>query len=359
MPKNNSDKRRTILVARFSALGDVALCIPPLYDSCQEHPDVTFVLLTRPHPATLFINSPDNLMVEGVDLSKYKGFFGLRRLLRDLRRRYFITDFVDLHDVLRTRVLGFWASLMGIRCFRFSKERREKKALTRRHHKLLVPLTPTWERYRRAFHIAGLGAESNFRSIFAELPDINLFSPVTGPKDKDEFWLAIAPFARHKGKIYPYDQMGEVISQIASRPKVKIFVFGFGKEEEAIINRWSLGRNNVINMAKAGLGLPSELALLSYCDVMLSMDSANMHFASLVNLRTVSVWGATHPFTGFMGYRQSLSDVVQLDMTCRPCSVFGNKPCYRGDYHCLGGITPKIIIERILSSSGDSEQTNQ
>ena len=35
-------------------------------------------------------------------------------------------------------------------------------------------------------------------------------------------------------------------------------------------------------------------------------------------------------------------------MTCRPCSVFGNKPCFRGDYHCLRGITPQMIIDRII-----------
>lgn len=77
------------------------------------------------------------------------------------------------------------------------------------------------------------------------------------------------------------------------------------------------------------------------------MDSANMHLASLVGLRTVSVWGATHPYTGFLGWRQRTRDVVQLDMTCRPCSVFGDRPCFRGDYHCLAGITPKMIIEKL------------
>ena len=100
-------------------------------------------------------------------------------------------------------------------------------------------------------------------------------------------------------------------------------------------------------MAAASLGIGPELSLLSHCDTMLSMDSANMHLASLVGLRTVSVWGATHPYTGFLGWQQKTSDVVQLDMTCRPCSVFGDRPCFRGDYHCLYGITPQMIIQKI------------
>ena len=54
-----------------------------------------------------------------------------------------------------------------------------------------------------------------------------------------------------------------------------------------------------------------------------------------------------HPYTGFLGWQQKTSDVVQLDMTCRPCSVFGDRPCFRGDYHCLYGITPQMIIQKI------------
>jgi ADP-heptose:LPS heptosyltransferase len=82
---------------------------------------------------------------------------------------------------------------------------------------------------------------------------------------------------------------------------------------------------------------------------MISMDSANMHLASLVNLRVVSIWGATHPFAGFMGWGQSMNDTVQIDLYCRPCSVFGNKPCYRGDWACMHLIPPVRIVEKAMA----------
>ena len=83
------------------------------------------------------------------------------------------------------------------------------------------------------------------------------------------------------------------------------------------------------------------------CDVMLSMDSANMHLASLVELPVVSVWGATHPYCGFTGWHQNPANEVQTDLPCRPCSVFGNKPCQRGDYACLRGIDYHAIVQRL------------
>ena len=94
-------------------------------------------------------------------------------------------------------------------------------------------------------------------------------------------------------------------------------------------------------------GLREELILMSNLDVMVSMDSANMHLASLVGTTVVSVWGATHPYAGFMGWNQKEENAVQVTLPCRPCSIFGNKPCRRGDYACLRQIEPSDIIQKI------------
>ena len=92
-----------------------------------------------------------------------------------------------------------------------------------------------------------------------------------------------------------------------------------------------------------------ELIVMSHLDVMLSMDSANMHLASLTAVPVVSVWGSTHPMAGFFGFNQSKDNAIQIDLDCRPCSIFGNKPCQRGDYACLQNIPPERIVERITT----------
>jgi ADP-heptose:LPS heptosyltransferase len=72
-----------------------------------------------------------------------------------------------------------------------------------------------------------------------------------------------------------------------------------------------------------------------------------MHLASLVNTPVISIWGATHSYTGFYGFNQDESNIIQMDLPCRPCSIFGNKPCHRGDYACLNQITPEMIVDKI------------
>jgi ADP-heptose:LPS heptosyltransferase len=86
---------------------------------------------------------------------------------------------------------------------------------------------------------------------------------------------------------------------------------------------------------------------MSHLDVMISMDSANMHLASLTGIPVVSIWGATHPYAGFMGWKQSQDNAIQIPMDCRPCSIFGQKPCRRGDYACMTNIRPETIVEKI------------
>ena len=87
---------------------------------------------------------------------------------------------------------------------------------------------------------------------------------------------------------------------------------------------------------------------MSHLDVMISMDSANMHLASLTATPVVSVWGATHPFAGFMGFNQPQENAIQNDsLDCRPCSIYGNRPCHRRDYACLTSIKPEQIVNRV------------
>lgn len=77
------------------------------------------------------------------------------------------------------------------------------------------------------------------------------------------------------------------------------------------------------------------------------MDSGNMHLASLAGIPVISIWGATHPFAGFMGWNQNIDNAIQTDLPCRPCSIFGDKPCSRKDYACLSNISSHLIVEKV------------
>ena len=97
----------------------------------------------------------------------------------------------------------------------------------------------------------------------------------------------------------PLEKSFEVAKILAK--KNKIYFFGGGKSEVEILNKWVSEIPNSENYA-GKLTLKEELQKISELETMVSMDSANMHLASLVGTRCVSVWGSTHPYAGFLGY---------------------------------------------------------
>lgn len=99
----------------------------------------------------------------------------------------------------------------------------------------------------------------------------------------------ISSFAAHKGKMLPEETIILLIKELATHEDWKIFLFG-GKAEKEIMEKWASEYPNVSLLA-GKLKLDEELALMSHLTVMISMDSANMHLASLTNTPVVSVWG--------------------------------------------------------------------
>lgn len=339
-----------ILVIRFSALGDVAMTVPVISSYATAYPNDEITVLTRGFLSPLFSHMPSNVTFMGVNLDDYKGFWCLNRLYKLLKNENF--DYVaDLHNVLRTQFLDVRFQLSGIKVKKIKKGRKNKKALTRQKNKQLVDLATSFDRYRNVFLDLGKkDFEINFKSIYSSkedslIEDNSIFDE--NKKLPEESWIGIAPFAKHKGKIYPIDLMEKVIAILLENNNYKIFLFGGGANEEKIFDNWCEKYKNVISLA-GKFDMDTELKFISKLDVMVSMDSANMHFASLVDTPVVSIWGATHPYCGFLGWGQDYDNVVQLDMPCRPCSVYGNKECMYGDYPCLKNIKPETIYSKVV-----------
>ena len=89
---------------------------------------------------------------------------------------------------------------------------------------------------------------------------------------------------------------------------------------------------------------------------MLSMDSGNAHLAAMLGIKTVTIWGVTHPYAGFAPFHQPMDYAITSDKSKFPkipTSVYGNK--YPSGYEkASGSISPKTIIEKIESIIGQS-----
>ena len=335
---------------RFSAMGDVAMTVPVVFSLAHQYPDLRISVLSRPFAKAFFSHMPKNVDFIAADLkNEYKGIKGLNQLYGRLKAKQ-PTAIADFHDVLRSKYIRTRFTLCGYKTAHIDKHKNGKRKLCRKTHKVMEQQPTSFQNYAEVLSKLGYPVNLSFSSLFAnggnqlsQLPDI------IGEKPDGERWIGVAPFAAHSGKMYPKEKMEEVVKVLSTEySNLRIFFFGGGKEEKQILNTWAAKYKGCTCASEVLHGLNEELVLMSHLDTMISMDSANMHLASLVGTRVVSIWGATHPYCGFLGWNQKEEDAVQnTELECRPCSVFGNKPCHRGDFECMHSIAPSVIIEQL------------
>ncbi|WP_247672590.1 glycosyltransferase family 9 protein [Aquimarina sp. MMG016] len=334
-----------VLVIRLSAMGDVAMTVPVLRVFRAKYPDIKLTVLTRKFFAPMF-SDIENLEVFHADVDgKHKGILGLTRLSKELKKLG-IDAVADLHNVLRSNVLKKLFSFSSIKVVQIDKGRAEKKALTRSQNKVFKQLKTTHQRYVDVFDKLGYPIDLDDH-VFPEkqqlTPEI-----VALTQNSKKKWLGIAPFAQYEGKTYPLELMVEVIERLDKEDKFEIFLFGGGKREKDILNNIASKFKNAISIV-GKLSFEDELKLIGNLDAMLSMDSGNAHLAAMYGIPTITLWGVTHPYAGFMPFDQPVINAIIPNLTKYdqiPTSIYGNKlpPGYE---KVMYTIEPEMVVEAI------------
>ncbi len=334
-------KEEHILVIRLSALGDCAISAPLVKEYARRNPSVKFYMLSQPRYKAMF-DGVENLEFIPFNTNKNAedycgGPLSIIRRALAISRKYRITEVADLHDVLRTKLIRSALALKFIKTRKIDKRRKERESLCRLENKILRPIVKSQRCMEEVFVKLGL-------------EDLDFTSKGTireKPAGSNEIRrIGIAPFAGHKGKAWPLDHMETTIKSLIANPFNRIYLYGGGDKETAVLKRWAEKYPNT-QLVAGKHSLKEELDSMSMLNVMISMDSANMHLASLAGTPVVCIWGATHPFAGYNGWRQNPENAIQVPMECRPCSIFGSKPCYREDYACLFRVTPDMVLKRV------------
>lgn len=335
-----------ILVIRLSAMGDVAMTVPVLKALRVQYPDVKITVVSHQFFKPLF-NTIPNLNFFGVDLAnRHKGFWGIFKLFADLRKLK-VNAIADLHNVLRSKIIRTLFKLTGKQVVYTDKGRDDKKELTKLEVKEIKPVKNMFHRHADTF--AALGYPINLE--LSKFPDKlklsdNVVALARGTKNN--CWLGIAPYAQYDSKIYPDDLMAQVIAQLAENTSLTIFLFGSKAEKEKLENLQQ-GKSNVV-LVPGAVSFEEEITLISNLDVLLAMDSGNAHIAAMLGVKVVTLWGATHPYAGFMPFMQPMEYAIvsnRNEYPFLPTSVYGNK-VVPGYENAMRTIKPETVIAKIV-----------
>ncbi|AXB55944.1 glycosyltransferase family 9 protein [Flavobacterium fluviale] len=330
---------------RLSAMGDVAMTVPVLHAFVKQYPMVKLTVISRPFFKPFFDGIPNLDFFAFDEKERHKGFFGLVRLYNDVKKLK-IDAFADLHNVLRSKVVSLLFALSGKKRATVDKGREGKKELTRAENKIFKQLPTMFQRHAKVFEELGFPLDLSNPTFPAKTNLSSEILEIIGYHSQK--LIGIAPFAQYDSKVYPLDLMKEVISKLAENSANKILLFGGGKKEIEILDSISQPYENVINTA-GKIKFQQELQLISNLDVMLSMDSGNAHIAAMLGVKVVTLWGATHPYAGFLPFNQSLENALTSDRNQYPklpTSVYGNK-IVEGYEDAMRSISPDEVVKKI------------
>lgn len=339
---------KKILVIRFSAMGDVALSAPVIHSVLNQNKEVCITFLSRAFFEPLF-NKNKNFTFKSADLKgEHKGLIGLRKLYNELKKENF-DAVIDLHDVLRTKVIRTFFKLAGVPVFVIDKGRKEKKQLIK-GKRPFRKLKHTQIRYAEVFKAAGIKGELEKEAFLKIRVNSKVEEFILETKNKGKKIIGIAPFAAHKSKELGLSKIKELIKKLTEQQHF-LFLFGGGRDEQVKLNKLASEFKNCKSIV-GELTFLEELMLMSKLDCMIAMDSGNMHLAALVNTKVVSIWGATHPYLGFSPYNNKdyMVQVPKEDLPCRPCTVYGklktdaDKQCAK---KAMDGISIDMIVEKL------------
>lgn len=374
-----------VLAVRFSAIGDVSMLVPAFQQALASNPELNIIFVSKPFFEPLF-SGIERLKFIGINLSDYKGLIGLIRLSSRLSSNNNNGLFLDLHDSLRTRVLRSIWQFRGKKVFVLDKGRAEKALLTRKRNKILLPLKHTVERYLDVFKAAGVfiqrydrpaqRTDSNFNEfslpvsadpLITEIGPLNWLGgklstdlPHYPQHSRRAYQFGFAPFAGFALKEFEPEKKVHLLKLLLKTyPQSTIILFG-GKDKQAelqqLCNATSADEFNgsVVLASDLAKSFQEELKLIQQLDLMLSMDSGNLHLAAISGVRVLGIYGTTHPYLGFSPYGQEQSGTIGLEgLECRPCTVYGNAKCFRGDFACMRQLSLDLIIEKINSRLED------
>ena len=129
---------------------------------------------------------------------------------------------------------------------------------------------------------------------------------------------------------------------------MQILVFGGNEDSDKLAVFQSKVPHSTSLAGK--LTLDEELLFMTKLDLMIAMDSSNMHMAALVGTKVISIWGGTDPLSGFSAWMQPDNFSIRIpveELTCRPCTIYGKGECKRGDFACMNWLTPEMVFQKI------------
>lgn len=331
-----------VLAVRFSSIGDVLLITPLLRAVRLRHPAARISVVTKQAHVPLLSHNPHVDRVIGLEVGR-----PLASVAAELRTEKY-THRLDLHDSLRSRLLR---TLVPGRWSTYPKHRVARTLLIYTKRNRYHDARPVAERYFSAARDLDAVPDGKPPDFFLG-PDAQRQASdwlARAGLGQNRPMIALAPGAAHATKRWPMEHWRNLIRGIIDQSFDVVLVGGPDDSELGMtLSQDASGR---VVSAIGVFGLQGTGAVLQRAAALVSGDTGVMHMATGVGTPVVALFGPTVRAFGFFPYT-SRAEILELGLSCRPCSSKGGPHCPLGHHRCLVEIGPESVhaaLRRSLS----------
>ncbi len=326
---SNTDGVATILLLRFSSLGDCVLLSGVINQIVHDHPQARLIVATKAAFADLF--DADPRIHEVIKLTdEHRGLQGLWRYAQKLKA--VSADLVlDFHNTLRAKILRFmvskpqWRSLPKLTFLRRIRvlvhSKQQFPHITARYGSLLPhnhrrPLPPTY-------------------------PHITVENQRKG--------VALVPGAAWATKQWPLQRYLEVATTLLDKGHA-VTVLGGAKEQLFAPDCKKIAQiyPQSFEYRFENTAFQPLLATLAGFRCVVANDTGLMHMATAVGTPVVAIFGPTTPSLGFapLGPHDT---VLWQDQVCNPCTLHGSNRCPKKHWNCMQNLQVAQVNEAVAA----------
>ena len=340
--------RRSFLIVRLSAIGDVVMASPLVGALRARYPDSRITWLVQPECRDLLSANPqiDEVVVwaRGRWREACRTFHWLTLLreilsLRATLRRLQIDTAIDAQGLLKS---GLLTRLSGAPT-RIGLGSREGSAL------LMTQLVekPVGDRhigseYRHLASTLGLDT-SEFRMRVALTDEDRAAAAATRSRlGLSAGYAVFCPFTTRPQKHWRTERWPALATELRTRLGLRSIVLG-GPADASRAEAMAAAAGTELNSLAGATSLREAAALIEGADLLVGVDTGLTHMGSAFGIPTVALFGSTCPY---LDAGRPRTVVIYKALPCSPCK---RHPTCGGAFTCMSDIT----VEEIVTTAGE------
>ncbi len=335
-------KHKRILIIQTAFLGDVILCTPLIKALRELFPNSFISFLLIPETEKILENNPHLNEILVYDKRKKKGLKNFLQILSRIRERRFDLAVIP-HRSLRSALLACFSKIPQ----RIGFDKSTGSFLFT--HKIVYPLN-VHEVDRNLSLLSSFNAHLGGTSpeLFPSSQDFSYAHKLLRDSDirEEDKIVGVAPGSVWATKRWLPERFAEV-SDLLLEKEAKVVFLGAEDDRKLCEKIADLMKAKPTILA-GRTDILQSAALISFCQVILSNDSAPVHIASAMKRPVVAIFGSTTPKFGFAPYGVDYH-ILQKKMDCRPCGIHGRGKCPQKHFRCMKDITTEEVFQVVLS----------